>query len=132
MLRRLKAWLMLLILGLVLPVAGAPLRYCLCSHTIVQTGAECCDCEEDAPCDCHDPCSHKPVPPSCNVAFKLVPDALPSLDFVTPPPVVVDLPPVMFLAPGPIATGILIVDHPRERGPPAGPPRYLRNLALLL
>lgn len=132
MLRRLKACLMLLVFGLVLPVAGAPLRYCLCSQMIMQTGVECCECEEDSSCDCHDPCSHEPVPPSCTVTFKLVPDALPSIDFVTPPPVVVDLPPVSFPTPGPIATSIFIVDRPRERGPPAGLPRYLRNLTLLL
>lgn len=130
--RRMKAWLMLLVLGLVLPVAGAPFRYCLCVNAIVQAGSECCDCEEESSCDCHDKCPHAPVQPSCTVALKPVPDGVPTVDFVTPLPVVVDLPPVAFLAPPAPAMDTPAPESPRERGPPAGPPRYLRILTLLL
>jgi hypothetical protein len=130
--RRLKACLMLLVLGLLLPVAGAPLRYCLCVNAIVQPGSECCDCEEEQSCDCHGKCPHAPSPPSCSVAFKLVPDSVPFAGFATPIPVAVDLPPATFLAPVPIPTEVPDLNRPRERGPPSEFPLYLRNLSMLL
>lgn len=123
---------MLLVLGLVLPVAGTPLRYCLCANEIVPTDAECCDCGNETSCDCDGHCPHGPEQPPCLVELELVPDALPGVDFAMPLPVVMDLPPAAFVPPAPLASCNSCTVHPRDRGPPADPPCYLWHLALLL
>jgi len=130
--RRMKAWLMFLILGLVLPMAGAPLRYCLCAHTVVMADESCCDCEDEAACDCHQDCPNPPAQPTCKVALKLLPDALPQFDVALPAPLAVDLPPVWFVHVPTPALAVSAVELPHDRGPPLGPPLYLRHRCLLL
>lgn len=129
--RRLKAWLMVLVLGLVLPVAGAPLRYCLCAQAIAAAGEACCCCEDDPACDCHSECPHAPTQPTCSVVLKLLPDAVPHCDLAVPTPLVFDLPSAGFATARVLPQASPVRARIHDRGPP-GPPRYLRHCAMLL
>jgi hypothetical protein len=133
--RRHKAWLMVLVLGLVLPLAGSPLRYCLCDNMLLLAGTPPCPCDaEAADADCGEEQQHPaPAQPDCMVSLRLLPEALPQADPALPSPVVADLPPPVFAAPETPLVPQVVADVPRDRGPPPpGPPIYLRDRSLLL
>lgn len=139
MTRRCKAWLMVLVLGLVLPLAGSPLRYCLCDNMLLLAGAPPCPCDaEAADADCSRDCCEEqqhpaPPQPDCMVTLRLLPEALPQANLALPAPVVADLPPPVFAAPETPVVPQVVADLPRDRGPPPpGPPIYLRDRSLLL
>ena len=62
---RLRAFLMLLVVGLVLPAAGSPHFFCNKAGTFIQK-SDCCDCSDD----------DRPDPPCCVTAPEPIPDAL--------------------------------------------------------
>lgn len=128
---RWKAWLMLLVVGLVLPIAGSPLRFCMQSRVVVSTAQSCAGCADATGCDCHqDP--HSPQAPGCVTGLKLLPDATPQGDFVLPAPVVIDLLPCSLPAPLDVPVAGLPNLRTRERDPPHPLPLYLRLEAWLL
>lgn len=130
--RLFKAWLMFLVLGLVLPLAGAPLRYCLCAQTVVVDDDSCCSCEDEHGCDCDQECPHPPEVPSCTVTLEVLPDAIPQCDHALPAPLVAEVPTPAFELPVAIVTVNTPFDQTHDRGPPTGPPLYLRHRSLLL
>ncbi len=131
MARRLKALVMLLIVGFVLPVSGAPQRFCTAYLTWLMPGESCHGCAETSPgCDCHG----APAAPGsgCITVEKMLPDAvfpdapaLPALTAAIAP--ALEVPPVPDL-PATLPAGAL----PPDRGPPPGPPLYLLQRSLLL
>lgn len=127
---RWKAWLMLLVVGLVLPAAGAPLRFCMQSRVAVDVGNSCSGCIAETDCCCHQS-GEGPQAPGCVGALKLLPDATSQGDFVLPAPVVIDLLPWAMPVPMGMPVIGLAESRARERGPPSAMPLYLR-LALLL
>ena len=137
MLHHIRIWLMIAVLGLVLPLAGSPLCYCLCAHTLVLAGSHGCACDAELPepadagcCQSHDPA---PTMPDCMVSLRVLPDALLQADLALPTPVTSDLPPPVFVAPNPPLVLQIADPELHERGPPlGGPPIYLRNRSLLL
>jgi hypothetical protein len=132
---------MLAVLGLVLPLAGTPLRYCQCVHLLLVGAQSACPCEHPVVTQAERPCcqqKHQPLHPAapqhdCMIGVKLLPDAVAQADPATPAPQVAELPPVAFavpLLPPPLAAAGGVS---RERGPPgAVPPLYLRHRSLLL
>jgi hypothetical protein len=127
---RWKAWLMLLVVGFVLPVAGAPLRFCMESCVMVATGDDCTGCPEETDRDCHQ--DKSPQTPGCVAGMKLLPDATPQVDFALPAPVVMELLPWALPAPVEMPLAKLANDRSRERDPPDPLPLYLRLESLLL
>lgn len=127
MARRVQALVLLLVFGLLLPVAGAPRRYCLKAHNFVSQ--ECC-----APAgSCNDcPDEKAPLESSCVSIAKVVPDTLdpepvfiPDFVFTIIEPLVA--PPVVTRIPVPVASFL------PERAPPdSGPPVYVRLRSLLI
>jgi hypothetical protein len=131
MLVRWKAWLMLLVVGLVLPVAGSPLRFCMQSRVLLNAVGACAGCSDETGCDCHKE-GNLPLKPGCMAAVKLLPDATPQVDFALPAPVVMEVLP--WTVPAPLATPLaeLANGRSRERDPPDPLPLYLRLKSLLL
>lgn len=127
---RLKALLMLAVVGLVLPLAGAPQRFCVKAFTLMAPGQDCSACQGDA-CGCHLPVEN-PQLPGCIVGAKLLPDGV-SPDGVSVPPVLAT---VLVAPESPTAGEIASVTGCRapaaERGPPPGTPLYLLKRSLLL
>ncbi len=124
---------MVAVLGFVLPLAGAPLRYCLCAHSLLlatDASDSCCDetpkgcCKEEHPA---------PAKKNCMVSVKVLPDAVFQSHFHLPAPLVTALPPAVFSVSVAPLVAVEAVNWPCDRGPPlAGPPRYLRHCSLLL
>jgi hypothetical protein len=131
--RRWKAWLMLLVVGLVLPIAGSPLRFCMQSRVVVNAEESCAGCADatESECNCHQG-GRSPLAPGCVTGQKLLPDATSQGDFVLPAPVVMDLLPCALPALLEIPVAGLPNLRTRERDPPHPLPLYLRQEALLL
>ncbi|MEO0017453.1 MAG: hypothetical protein RLZZ522_736 [Verrucomicrobiota bacterium] len=124
---------MVAVLGCVLPMAGAPLRYCLCVNNLLLATDTCDSCCKETPKGCCEEEHQTPTKKDCMVSVKLLPDAVFQGHFNIPAPVVTALPPAVFSVPVISATLVEAVNWPRDRGPPlAGPPRYLRHCSLLL
>jgi hypothetical protein len=128
---RWKAWLMLLVVGLVLPVAGSPLRFCIETRVVVDSTDGCSGCSDSTDCDC-DEDGHAPEAPTCVVGMKLLPDATPQVDFALPSPVVMELLDVSLPSLVEVPTAGVVTFGASERGPPDPLPVYLRLKRLLL
>ncbi len=129
MARRLKALFMLLILGLVLPAAGSPQRFCTRTQSFMQH--DCCSQKEDCS---HCPDDRTPAAPSCVAAAKVVPDGVhPDHQPALPALIAVLLP--SFSLPAPVETGLAPTPGalPRDRAPPGGSARlFLTHRSLLI
>ena len=92
------AVLLLACLGMMIPLAGSPLRLCLLENRLLPGGAEC-GAEKDPCCpDCGD---HHEDP--CCVELEELPDApVPLYPDELPAPLVMDLPSPAFIAPLPV------------------------------
>jgi hypothetical protein len=129
-LMRLQAMLLLSIVGLVLPIAGAPLRFCLEEFQLAIAGSTCSACEEHKRCGCDG--DQDPLEPGCIAATRLLPEGVQPPEVPVPDPVASDLPCPAFAAPISLPVELQAASHPRDRGPP-GPSRlYLMNQSLLL
>ena len=128
---RWKAWLMLLVVGLVLPVGASPLRFCMQSRVMLNAADACAGCADESGCDCHQD-GNLPLTPGCVAAVKLLPDATLQVDFALPAPVVMEV--LQWTVPAPLATPLaeLAKGRSRERDPPDPLPLYLRLESLLL
>jgi len=130
MANRFKALFMLLIVGLILPVAGSPQRFCMHNFTLVAPGEQCPARDHEKSCDC-DGSGDSPVP-CCLTAAKFLPDALTPDHFVLSAPAAFPLP--VFDTPEPTAAALFSI-FPRRihgRGPPGDLPLYLLNRSLIL
>jgi hypothetical protein len=129
MARRLKALFMLVILGLVLPAAGSPQRFCTRTQSFMEH--DCCSQNKDCS---HCPDEKAPADPSCVAAAKVVPDGIhPDHQPSLPTLFAVLLPP--FSLPEPVEMGV--ASHPgspsRDRAPPGDSARlYLTHRSLLI
>lgn len=129
MARRLKALFMLLILGLVLPAAGSPQRFCTRTQTFMEH--DCCSQKKDCS---HCPDEKAPADPSCVATAKVVPDGVhpdhqPSL------PALFAVPLPSFSLPDPVEIGVsfCLNASSRDRAPPGEPARlYLTHRSLLI
>ncbi len=131
--RRFRAWLMFLVLGLVLPLAGSPLHYCLCAKLLMAPGMECSHCADVCDGDCEHDCPAPTDHQDCCVSLDLLPDALPQGDLVMPTPPVLDIPPLgLVIASAPQVPVTAISPPPHDHGPPPGSPHYLRFCSMLL
>ncbi len=133
--RVLKAWFLLLLLGLVLPWGGSPLRYCPCFQVMLVAADEGCPCDHTAdtgPSCCGE--DSLPLhPPTCLLPIKLLPDAIAQSGQPLPGPVMVMLAPAVFALPPPPLGELAATPPPCDRGPPfSGLPPYLRYCSLLL
>jgi hypothetical protein len=99
--RRLIALLLLACLGMMIPLAGSPLRLCLLENRLLAGGSEC-GAEKDPCCpDCGD---HHEDP--CCVQLEDLPDApVPGIPDELPAPPVMDLPASAFITPAPLIRG---------------------------
>lgn len=124
---RLKALLMLLVFGLVLPAAGSPQRFCNRSLTFIQQ--DCC-CQKKHCGECPD--DQKPAKPSCVSAAKVVPDGVNPDQIAVPAICALLLPP--FVLPAPVEIHLTPVACPasRDRAPPPGLPLFLTHRSLLI
>jgi len=130
MANRLKALFMLLIVGLVLPVAGSPQRFCMRQFTLIAPGERCPACNDMPSCDCDG--TKDPSKPGCMTAAKIFPDALTPDHFVFSAPAAMPLP--MFEVSEPKSAALVpnISHRMHMRGPPGNLPLYLLKRALLL
>jgi hypothetical protein len=122
---------MLLVVGLVLPVAGSPLRFCMESRVLLHGVDACVACADETDCDCQQG-GESPQAPGCVAGVKLLPDATPQMDFVLPAPVVMELLPWTLPAPLAVPLPQLANSQVRQRDPPDPLPLYLRLESLLL
>jgi len=118
---RLRALLMLLIVGLVLPAAASPHFFCMEAGAFMHP-SDCCDCSEE----------HRPEPPCCVAAPKPMPDALNANGLTMPAPFYIiapafELPPLLE-----IPAVVSVLAWPRDRGPPGDVRLYLLRHSLLL
>lgn len=125
MVHRILALLSLLVVGFVLPAAGAPMRFCVMNLTFLMADQPCCGCLPDAESgDCED-CE-------CIIGAKVLPDGLIPDGLLVPSVAAI---PVSTLK-VPTATKVTrlppISGAPFERGPPPGPPLYLLKRSLLI
>jgi hypothetical protein len=129
MARRLKALLMLLILGLVLPVAGSPQRFCTRTQSFMQH--DCCSKNNDCS---HCPDDKTPAAPSCVTAAKVVPDAVhPDHQPSLPTLFAVILPSFSLPESAEIGTITCPNASPPDRAPPVESARlYLTQRSLLI
>ena len=130
---RLKALFLLFIFGLVLPVAGAPQRFCVLRGVWLMPQQACCGgCCEQCPED-----EESPLDPDCVKVAKMVPDIMakdhvardqaqaPVFVFTCGVPVVA---PCFVEAPVSCEAAPLFFD----RGPPGPVPIYLAHRSLLI
>lgn len=97
---RLVATILLACLGMIIPLAGSPLRLCLLENRLLVGGSDCG--EEKDPC-CPDCGDHHEVP--CCVELEKLPDVpVPPAPDVLPGPFAMDLPQPAFVAPRPTFT----------------------------
>jgi len=128
MVRRVKALFMLLILGLVLPAAGSPQRFCTRMQSFVQQ--ECCSQKKCSHC----PDEKTPVSPSCVAAAKMVPDGV-NPDHAPALPVLFAVPLPAFSLPEPLEANVAdnLNASSRDRAPPGETVRlYLTHRSLLI
>lgn len=126
---RLKALLMLVVVGLILPVAGTPQRFCARFQAWLVPGMTCPACVDDGTCDCEPP---TPELPGCVMVAKMLPDGISADALALPAPITLELPPETLPTPVWIMTGSRAGTPSRERAPPRAVPLFLRNRALLL
>ncbi len=98
--KRVIAAFLLACLGMMIPLAGSPLRLCLLENRLLMGGSEC-GAEKDPCCpDCGD---HHEDP--CCVELEELPDVpVPPTPDELPAPLVMDLPKLAFVAPPPVIT----------------------------
>jgi hypothetical protein len=118
---RLRAFLMLLIVGLVLPAAGSSQFFCIEAGMFTQQ-SDCCDCSDE----------DRPETPCCVAAPKPIPDALNANALTLPAPFhiaapALELPPLLG-----IHTLVSLSAWSRDRGPPGEVRLYLLRHSLLL
>ena len=119
---RLRAFFMLLIVGLVLPAAGMPHFFCNEAGTFIQQ-SDCCDCSDD---DRHEA-------PCCVIAPERIPDALNATALTLLAPLYLSITP--FELPPPPSDTHAVVSPPvwsEDGGPQAGFRLYLLRHSLLL
>lgn len=130
MLHRLKALCLLLVVGLVIPMSGAPLRFCMAEFQFATKGGTCAPCEQQKHCDCSG--DENPLIPGCIAGAKLLPDGVQTLVIPIPAPLMFEIPTPAFLAVIRETSDFLPTASPRDRSPP-GPARlYLTKRSLLL
>lgn len=112
--QRLVAAILLACLGMIIPLAGSPLRLCLLENRLLVGGSDCG--EEKDPC-CPDCGDHHEDP--CCVELEEMPDVpVPPAPDELPAPLVMDLPKVAFVAPPPVITdGLVHLAATPIRGP---------------
>lgn len=97
--KRVIAAFLLACLGMMIPLAGSPLRLCLLENRLLVGGSKC-GAEEKDPC-CPDCGDHHEDP--CCVELEEMPDVpVPSAPDELPAPPVMDLPEAAFVAPPPV------------------------------
>jgi hypothetical protein len=122
--QRIVAAILLACLGMMIPLAGSPLRLCLLENRLL-VGGSGCGAEKD-PC-CPD-CGDSPVEPCC-VELEEMPDVpVPPAPDELPVPLVIDLPKLAFVAPRPVITDGSV--HPAAT-PIRGPATPAAHRALL-
>ena len=132
MAHRLKALFMLLIVGLVLPAAGSPQRFCTRAMVFLSADQECCsDCSAKG---CHDcPDQSEPTKPSCVTTADVFPDGVNPEQVSLPPLVAVIMPPFTLPEPVEIVPAPAVSVTTRDRAPPDRVlPLYLAQRSLLL
>jgi len=133
MVHRLKAAILLLVVGLVLPVAGVPQRFCALSAVFVAGDQACVACPADDPlCDCEG--GENPSRPNCMTSAKVIPDGIAQEALLLPSSQSMELPPQRVGMCPPWRNAMRNCVGPLDRGPPVGGglPLYLRNHALLI
>ncbi len=121
---------MFLVVGLVLPAAGSPQRFCMRYLALIAPGQSCAPCDADTDCDCDG--TVNPGAPSCTAAAKLLPDALPPGHLVLAPPAALPMIPFATPTPRQSACSVTLPRRIPERGPPGDMPIYLLKRSLLL
>lgn len=102
--QRLVAAILLACLGMMIPLAGSPLRLCLLENRLL-VGGSGCGAEKD-PC-CRD-CGDSPEDPCC-VELEEMPDVpVPPVPDELPAPPVMDLPEPAFVAPPPVLAAVSV------------------------
>jgi|SRR5687767_3486459 len=103
--RRVIAAFLLVCLGMIIPLAGSPVRFCLLDQRVLVPGFSACGGESLKKVPCCQDCGkeeHEDAP--CCFQVDELPDAIaPSAPDVVPPVMVMDLPEPMFTAPAFIA-----------------------------
>jgi hypothetical protein len=131
MANRLKALFMLLVVGLVLPVAGSPQRFCTRAMTFLSSGERCCGCAEKDCSDCPD--DSEPTKPSCVTTPDVLPDGVNPEQIALPQLVAVPISP--FTLPEPVEIVLPAIESVmnRDRAPPdPDTPLYISPRSLLL
>ncbi|MEX1116993.1 MAG: hypothetical protein WEB53_17235 [Akkermansiaceae bacterium] len=118
---RLRAFLMLLIVGLVLPAAGSPHFFCMEAGAFIHQ-SDCCDCSG----------GDQPETPCCVTAPKPIPDALNANGLTLPAPFFIVAPTfeMPYLVEIPVV--VSIPAWSMDRGPPGDIRLYLLRHSLLL
>lgn len=128
MARRLKALLMLLLFGLILPVAGAPQRFC--ARELTFSHQDCCEPAKNCG-GCPD--DKSPVKPTCVISAKVIPDGVNNPQPDLPAIGAFLLPDFALPTPVEISTSPVPDEIRRDRAPPGhSPPLYLTHRSLLL
>ena len=98
--RRVIAAFLLACLGMIIPLAGSPVRFCVLDHKVLIQGSGTCSKESKKKSCCPDCREKKSEGDPCCLEVDHLPDATPpaSPDSV-PPALVMDLPEPMFMAP---------------------------------
>lgn len=129
-LTRLKALFLLVTVGLVLPMAGAPLRFCMEEFQFASTGNHCEPCSKHKNCEC--PGDEAPDSPGCISTTKLLPNGVEPLSDTLPGPQSQDIEPQAFLSILPAVQEIQNPSQPRDRAPPGSARLFLLKRSLLL
>lgn len=127
---RLKALCLLITVGLVLPMAGAPLRFCMEEFQFAAAGSNCEPCETHKNCEC--PGDDTPGLPSCITPAKLLPNGVEPMASNLPGPQSQDITPQPFLFILSAVQETLTAERPRDRAPPGPAKLYLLKRSLLL
>lgn len=128
MAHRLKALLMLLVIGLALPTAAMPQRFCTISHQLLSGSSACAKCQKPSCCKNH----KAPGEPGCVIVFKGLPDSVHSNAIALPAVTGVLLPDPFSLPEIPVAVHSAPDFPVSGRAPPGPVPLYLTQRSLLL
>lgn len=131
MFHRMQAALLLLVVGLALPVAGSPLRFCAQAAVFMAGDQACVSCPtEDLDCDCEG--GENRSRPNCMTSAKVLPDGVAPGGLVLPSSQSMDLPPQAVGTGETWRIATRSCEFPSDRVPPGcdGVPLYLRNRAL--
>jgi len=98
--RRTIAAFLLVCLGMIIPLAGGPVRFCLLDHRVLVPGTECSgeNPKKDSCCE-HQKDKDHPKGPCCLKVDELPDATTPSAPDVLPPLLVMDLPEPIFTVP---------------------------------